>query len=164
MTNQSPVFQGYLSDLIHPADDRNIQENSALYSHARHDIEKREFMFRIHVKNALDRGHYSRIARGVGFFIALYHSMNEDELADICRAKELMEDEVTDLTTGLQATSTNIELHKMKLRRPHLNDQQREIYQGRIAAGRATLANDLDYLNRLLQDIGLLAAIEDEET
>lgn len=164
MSDQAPLSRNYLGDVLHPADDRRLRENPNSFSEARDNIEQRDFIFKIQVKNALDRGHYSRIARGVGFFVSLYHSMNEEELADICCAKELMEDELTDLTTGLQSTSANIELHKIKLRRPHLSDHQREIYEGRVAAGKATLANDLDYLSRLLQDIGLLVAIEDEET
>lgn len=158
------VNQGYLGHLLHPADYDRIRENPENFSQSRDDIEVRSTIFKTHVGKALDQGNYSRIARGVGFFVSLYHFMTDDEISQIGLAKELLEDELFDLTTGLQATSTNIERHKIRLRRPGVREELRQIYQANVSGGQAALANDLDHLNRLLQDIGLLTAIEEEET
>lgn len=164
MSDNLTVAQTRINGLLHPADLAYFQNESHDHNQPAADLDARTATFDSNVGRPLAAGNYSRISRGVGFFVALYHAMNEDELSVIDNNKELLEDEIFDLTNRMVKTTTTIELHKLKLRRPGLDESACQNYQDVVAAAHTTFAYELELLTRLCQDTGLLAAIEEEET
>lgn len=162
MAEPSNLLENSITSLLHPSDYLELRDNQPIYQTI--NLTEREETFRSRVRGTLERGNYSRVSRAVGLFVAVYHYMNEDELQQIHRAKEVLEDELTDVTTGLVHASTFLELNKMKLRRPIFDESYRQQLQARVFAAQTTLDYDMKLMGRLLEDIGLLAAIEEEET
>lgn len=165
MASQSAARKYCIENLLHPSDYVKLRDDPLSYSlYARDSSPDRRDMFRLYVSRPLDQGNYSRISRGVSIFVSFYHSLNEVELSTIHHAKELLEEELTHMTNGLVDTSAIIELNKAKLRRPNLDESARQQLQATVLAAQATLENDLKLFGRLLEDIGVLAGIDDEET
>lgn len=158
------VYETRDESMLHPVDLLSMKTEPHHYQQSSSDLTSRERVFKSFIAGPLDNGNYARISRGVGCFVALYHAMTEEELAEINRAKEVLEDEITDVMSLLVASSTVIELHKSKLRRTGCTMLLRQTCQEKITAAEATLLHDQKNLNRLLEDIGLLAAIVEEES
>lgn len=164
MSAEDSIRDTRIENLLHPADAMNIEAEPHKFLETAADLATRARIFKSYVTGPLDKGNYSRVSRSLGLFVSLYHVLTEEELSVICRAKEVLDDEVTDVVRGLADTSTVIELNKLRLRRPGLTALARQTYQDKITAAEATLAYDQKNLGRLLEDIGLLGGIEEEET
>lgn len=163
MSDEPTVYDEAIQTLLHPVDLIGLKEAPHRFSQSRYDLVARERTFKSFVSSSLDKTGYSRLSRGVGLFVSLYHTMTEQELGIINTAKEHLQDELFDIVNGLVGSSTVIELNKLRLRRTGLTALLRQTYQESITAAEATIEHDEKNLSKALEHIGLLAGIVEEE-